>query len=304
MEPTAPATTSAKPRATTLSLVASVVLLAAFVCAGVWYFQVKVPHDDAVTVFNDAAKGYTAAVEGLAARNDELDDAIADLQSVVDSDSQPLDPDLLTSAGATIGEAQGSREEAPETPDLPKSTEEIQKAAAKFPAQIADVEDLGDYGDQIAQIRESKGALDASIQQMQQVTNPGEVFVINRIKNLPTVRGVQAVTENNDPNGNLNKQGGYTATMYLASTLVNQASVFGRDIVDKGTDAGGAVEVYETFDDAEKRDTYLAAFDGAILSSGSHQVVGTVVIRTSDYLTATQQTKLEDAIRRALTRIG
>ena len=304
VEDAMPEPKSATSRARMFSLVGVVVLLAALASACVWYFQVKAPHDEAVSAFNEAGKRYSAAVEGLTARNGELADAISDLQNVIDSDARPLDPDLLTSAGATIGEAQGSRDRAPKTPDIPKSTEDIEKATTEFPAHIAEVEDLGDYGTQIIRLSESKSALEASIKQMQQVTNPDEVFVINRIKNLPAVRGVQAVTEDNDPNGNLNKQGGYTATVYLASTLVNQTSVFGRDIVDKGTEAGGAVEVYRTVDDARKRDTYLGAFDGGILSSGSHRIVGTLVIRTSDKLTAMQQTKLEAAIRKALTRLG
>ncbi|WP_101523218.1 hypothetical protein [Nocardioides houyundeii] len=155
----------------------------------------------------------------------------------------------------------------------------------------------------IVQVSESKAALEASIKQMEQVTNPGGNFAIDRVKDLRAVRGVQAVTEDRDPNGNLNKQGGYTATVYLASTLVDQESVFGRDLVDKGTEAGGAIEVYKTIDDAEARNTYLAAFDGGVLSSGSHSVVGTVVIRTSDELTASQQAKLEAAIRNALARL-
>ena len=198
---------------------------------------------------------------------------------------------------------QGSRKAAPEPLGLPGSTGDIKEATAKFPTLVADVEGLGNYDTQIVHLSKSTAALEASIRQMQQLTNPGEAFVINRIKDLPGVRGVQAVTENNDPNGNLNKQGGYTSTVYLASTLVDQARVFGRDIVDRGTEAGGAVEVYKTVDDAQARDTYLAAFDGGILSSGSHRVVGTLVIRTSDRLTATQQKNLEAAIRRALTRL-
>lgn len=294
---------SAKLPVKRLSLIGGAVLLAALASVGVWYFQVKVPYDEAVVAFNETIEGYNAAVDELNARNGELDAAVSDLQSMIDSDAQPLDPDLLVSAGATIGEAQGNRDEAPAAPDLPGSTAEIKKATKELPARIADVESLGDYSAVLVQVSESKSDLGASIKKMEQVTNPGEGFVIERVKDLPAIRGVQAVTEDHDPNGNLNKQGGYTATVYLASTLVDQASVFGRDIVDKGTEAGGAVEVYRTVDEAEARNTYLAAFDGGVLSSGSHSVVGTVVIRTSDRLTATQQTKLEATIRNALTKL-
>lgn len=54
--------------------------------------------------------------------------------------------------------------------------------------------------------------------------------------------------------------------------------------------------------DAEKRNDYLASFDGGILSSGSHSVLGTCVIRTSTYLKASQQQALEQALIDALTR--
>lgn len=111
------------------------------------------------------------------------------------------------------------------------------------------------------------------------------------------------VTEDNDPNGNLNKAGGYTSTVYFESSNVNQAEVYGTDLIDRGTDAGGAIEVYANSDDAERRNTYLATYDGTILASGSHEVLGTIVIRTSNELTATQQKQLTDAIKTAFLRV-
>lgn len=41
---------------------------------------------------------------------------------------------------------------------------------------------------------------------MKQITNPNEDFVIQRLKGIPNISGYQAVTEDHDPNGNLNKQ--------------------------------------------------------------------------------------------------
>lgn len=201
------------------------------------------------------------------------------------------------------GTAQGAREEAPAAPALPSSTSEIEIATAEIPALVAEIEELGDYGDEIETLVEAQDTLQTSIEQLKQVTNPAEAFVIERIQDLPSVAGVQAVTEDNDPNGNLNKQGGYTATVYLSSALVDQSVVAGTDIVNRGTDGGGAVEVYATVEDAQARDAYLGAFDSGILRSGSHVVLGTVVIRTSDMLTASQQQELERAIHDALIRI-
>ncbi|WP_101523219.1 hypothetical protein [Nocardioides houyundeii] len=134
---------SAKPRVKKLSLIVAAALVAVLAVVGAWYLQVKVPHDEAVDAFKKANEGYNTAVERLDARNGELDAAVSGLQDVIDSDAQPLDANLLVSAGATIGEAQGSRNDAPAAPDLPRSTEDIKKATEEFPARIADIEDLG-----------------------------------------------------------------------------------------------------------------------------------------------------------------
>ena len=139
-----------------------------------------------------------------------------------------------------------------------------------------------------------------SIKQYNQFIAPTEDFVIQRLQTIDEVKDVRAVTEDNDPNGNLNKPGGYTATVYFESSNVNQANVYGTDLIDKGTDAGGAIEVYANEEDANKRNDYLATFDGGIFSSGSHKVVGTVLIRTSDELTATKQKALEEKVISAL----
>ncbi len=42
-----------------------------------------------------------------------------------------------------------------------------------------------------------------------------------------------------------------------------------------------------------KRRDYLATYDGTIYANGTHTVIGTVLVRTSNKLTATQQKELE-----------
>lgn len=76
------------------------------------------------------------------------------------------------------------------------------------------------------------------------------------------------------------------------TAVLNPASVL------LGTLAGGCIEVYESAEDAEKRNSYLASFDGSgFLSSGYHEVLGTIVIRTSDKLIASRQKALTEDIR-------
>lgn len=151
----------------------------------------------------------------------------------------------------------------------------------------------------------AKTNLENSIRIMKQLTNPSEAFIIERIRDIDTITGYAGVTEDNDPNGNLNKPGGYTSTVYFASSQIKAEDREWLDgtIIDNGTDGGGSIEVYVTREDAEKRCEYLAQFDGSRLASGSHRVVGTVLVRTSDCLTASQQKKLEAEIVANLTEL-
>lgn len=112
-----------------------------------------------------------------------------------------------------------------------------------------------------------------------------------------------AANEENDVNGMLHKAGGYTSAIFFTSDLVDTAANYieDGDSIEKGTDGGGCIEVFETEEDTQKRDTYLSAFDGGgMLCSGSHKVVGTVIIRTSNYLTATQQNDITTNIMNSL----
>ena len=158
-----------------------------------------------------------------------------------------------------------------------------------------------DYSEVLTNISEKQTELERSIQRYSLVDNPTEAYIIECLKKVPTVADIAAVTEDNDPNGKLNKAGGYTAQVYFSSDLIDQSGIYGTSIIDKGTDCGGSIEVYTTVEDATNRNDYLAAFDGGIFASGSHTVIGTVLVRTSDELTASQQKALEANIIAALT---
>jgi len=132
--------------------------------------------------------------------------------------------------------------------------------------------------------------------------NPSIESVKEAIANIDTITLIEVVTEDNDPNGQLGKQGGYTGQLYFKSSLVTDET--DESAIEAGTDGGGSIEVYANESDAIKRNEYLAGFDGTALSSGSHKVLGTLVIRTSDKLKASQQTILETNIINALLTGG
>lgn len=270
---------------TLLGLIAAIAIIVIGIC--VWYFQMKNPHDLAETKFN-------AAVKEVEAKNTELTSAMNDAQKILDKKEAVYDNTTKEAFITALSDAKAAQRK---IPDLPKKTADINAETKKLSEPL-------DYSSVINAISEKQTAYQNSVLQMKQITNPNEDFVIQRLKGIPNISGYQAVTEDHDPNGNLNKQGGYTSTVYFSTPLIDQSSVYGNDIVDKGTECGGAIEVYASEEDAEKRDSYLASFDGAgMLNSGSHKVLGTIVIRTSTKLTATQQNEFTNNITNKLLEL-
>ncbi|MGM9928854.1 MAG: hypothetical protein ACI35P_12985 [Bacillus sp. (in: firmicutes)] len=152
-------------------------------------------------------------------------------------------------------------------------------------------------------LRELSQAIKDDIQMISQITAPDETWVMDRIKNAEHVIDVQCVTSKHDPNQMLGKTGGYTGCVYFTISVIDPNTVEGMDIVDKGTDVGGCIEIYSTLEDAEARCAYLAGFDNTILYTGFYAIVGTMVVRTSYRLNDEQQYALTDEITFELTRM-
>lgn len=161
-------------------------------------------------------------------------------------------------------------------------------SAKKTQADIQTIRDLSDY-------------LTENIRILGQITAPSEAWVAERLQNVDDILEIQAVTPDNDPNGLLNKEnGGYTACIYFTSTGIN---VDGDSPVSKGTDGGGAIEVYGTLEDAEARCEYLHGFDNTILYTGSYAIVGTMVIRISYIYTTEEQYEMTNRITKEFTKL-
>lgn len=150
----------------------------------------------------------------------------------------------------------------------------------------------------------AKGYKD-SIKQLKQVTNPKESFSIKRAKTVKSITQVQAATEKTDANNMMNKEGGYTSYIALKSSMVHDSYYSSQSALEAGNDGGAVIEAFKTVKDAKARVKYLSALDGSgPLSPGTHKVVGTLVIRTSNQLTASQQSKLEKRIINALIKLA
>ena len=124
-------------------------------------------------------------------------------------------------------------------------------------------------------------------------------YVVSRLAQVEHVQEPTAVTEDHDPNHGLSKADGYIAAVYFSCNLVEK-DVKGDDVIDRGTDGGGCVEVYRNEADAKKRDDYLGTAGNFLGLAGSHTVSGVYVVRTSRHLTKSQQGRLEKAIIEAL----
>ena len=275
---------------TKLIIVAVVVVIAVIAGSLGAYFGYFKPHKEAVEAYN-------VVVSDIQEKTDQLDGEIKKLQELVDNEDKPLDETTIDAAKEALKNAGASKIVIGE---MPKATKDILSRTKELSTPV-------DYSDELTALSTAYTNLENSKKQYKQVVNPSEEFVMQRILTVDDVADARAVTEDQDPNGNLHKAGGYTSTIYFESKTVNQSDVYVSGkyadvLIDKGTDAGGAIEVYENVEDAEKRRDYLATYDGTIYANGTHTVIGTVLVRTSNELTATQQKELEQKVIDALTR--
>ena len=152
-------------------------------------------------------------------------------------------------------------------------------------------------------IHDTTDYIDGLITIVEQITAPKGDWVAERLGTVSVITGTEMVTKDHDPDELLGKEGSYTDCVYFTLKLIDPSEVEGKTIVDKGTDAGGAVEVYSNMEDAKNRCKYLSEFDDTVLYSGSYALVGTMVVRTSYKLSNAEQLRLTEAITEALTAI-
>lgn len=124
------------------------------------------------------------------------------------------------------------------------------------------------------------------------------------ISNIDRITDICIVTEDNDPNGKLNKSGGYIGALYFEDSQVPKVTVIDddtyeernpKDVCEAGTVAGESIEIYPNGEDAKNRNIYLSTFDSTALASG-HKLYKNIVIRTYDEFTATQQNEITELI--------
>ena len=160
----------------------------------------------------------------------EIEKLVSDSEKLVKENAEPLETATLEELKTTVAD---TKKAIRKVPKMGSDTADIEKQAEELAQPV-------DYSNTQKELTAKMAGYKKSVTQLQQITNPSSEFVETRLKEIDTITGVQSVTEANDPNRSLNKQGGYTASVYFADSQVTEA-VDGSDIVGKGTDGGGNV---------------------------------------------------------------
>lgn len=280
-------------------------------------------YNSAVDAYNSTASDYNEAVTETVKANEDLQSAINAAQDAVNKGEDPFDPATLEDLNAELTSAANAKVVDPEAlPAFEKLTvsdgmkrkelNDLMSQADTGTEEIAAIEipnapEVPNYTETIQALSDKQKAYEDSVQGLKQITAPKDDFVMERLQRIDTITAMAAVTEDHDPNGLLNKQGGYIGCVYFTASQVDRSELYlenGDDVIEVGTDGGGAVEVFNTAEEAEARNGYLGSFDGSgMLASGSHYVKGTCLIRTSNYLTASQQEELTQKITDALVAV-
>ena len=401
-------------------------------------------YNEAAGAYNENIAPYNEAAAGIAAADSQLREVLEAAAEVIEQGEEAYEPETLEELRAEVEKAERALVEVPVQIDPFGEMEEtysfdrtdlesvkleaeaaasaVQEVAAKIPPQPK----VPDYTEQIEAVQKARTAYENSVRKLENVTAPADAFVRERLKGLEHVVQTAAVTESNDPNELLGKEGGYLGCVYFLDDRIepellpeevyedaepageeegggqqisgetedeeaadsgdagstaaddstegsksaadsgetaavagdtgsavvvsddgntgSAASAVGRsedenpaaaasgrteepaeagttggtaaasseavleeqekyDVIAAGTAGGGAVEIFATVEEAEKRDEYLAYFAGSVMDPGAHAVEGTCVIRASRYLEADQQEALIETVRAALLKV-
>lgn len=135
------------------------------------------------------------------------------------------------------------------------------------------------------------------------VTNPTQEYVMAALHQMESVTGIEADSDVGTGVIEASMEKECVGRVFFTSDLVDQTKFEkNASVQEKGTSAGGSIDIYENQDAAIARDEYLHGFDGKIVfNSGSHAVAGTIVIRVSEKLDASTQEKFTKDIVEELT---
>ncbi len=137
-----------------------------------------------------------------------------------------------------------------------------------------------------------------SEEEMLLVSSPSAEYVMAALHQLEHVVGIEQDPEVGEGGLKAAEDEECIARIFFTSSLVDQSGFEEeKSTLEKGTTAGGSIDIYSNVEDAITRDRYLHEFDDSqLFNPGSHAIAGTIVIRTSKELDEEDQIAFTDSI--------
>ena len=240
----------------------------------------------------DLTNKFNEIQDYLNTNNPHFYELIATADDLVKDNKPMLDETLMSKLETANATCKSKKQEPCDLPESREALEDVLNAYGNV-----------DYSQEQNNLEDLINQVNTSIKQYELVFNPSEQYLIQCLENVSEINGISAATEETDSNNLLHKPNGYTAKIFYSENVLHPNGVDQGSIIENGTDGGGSIEAYETVEGATKRNDYLSTFDGSFFDSGSHTVIGSIIIRTSKKLTATQQKELTQAIIDQLTKV-
>ncbi len=244
--------------------IAAVILMLAAGGFAFILFNAETAASDAVNAYNAAAEEYNTAIapyneaaSGISEANNTLQGVLDEAQAVLDEGKKAYEPDTQDQLESAVQQAKKVFAEVPvqidplEIKEAPGSfnkaelelaqheAETALKAAGEALEKVPDVPEVPDYEKELDAVRTAQKKYTDSVQKLANVTAPADSFVKERLEKLETVTAAEAVTEKNDPNGLLGKEGGYVGCVYFLDERVDR-SLLPQEAFVKEKNAAGA----------------------------------------------------------------
>ena len=300
------------------------------ISVGLYWGYIKPNYESAIVEYETAVNDYSTVVASFAQKKDEfnkendlLENTIRALQEVLDSGDKPYDESLVPNSNEAINKGKVALVSLQEPEyynvidkeyfnvfQFRKINSEVEniRATTDVINNTVQTMEIPDYSVQIDQIKKAQKELEDSIRQLKQVTCPEETFVLKRIYDIKEDAGmvdIIALTEDNDPENRIGKNGWYTSKIiFQHKDVENYFIKIGMDtLAETGNPAGGCVEVYSSVDDAVRRDNDLKSMEGTVRHPGAHEVCGTLVIRVTEDIKTSTQKELMRMLKEAMLRL-
>lgn len=267
-----------------ISVAVALILIVTFTLLGLTHFN---------ETWKDATYNFKVVSNKLERMNDELDSLIQKSENLVETKDTALDEEKRAVLKGAILDAKKGKKEISKKPLLAKDIE----------LATSTMEEI-DYTEIVKSLEEAYKNFEKSIKQYKLVDNPTEEYLLSRLKTVKGIFNITAYTEETDVDKHLNKAKWYYSKIaFQHEDITDSAIEYGYSITEVGNPAGGCVEAFKTVEDAERRNQEMQSYEGTVRSPGTHKVIGTVLVRTSEDLTTAKQKELEQAIIDALTYI-